>query len=332
MPRGTTQWRTLRLGNSGGTTLTTTISKPPVAGPLAAVNPLGALAEGSTIPVGSHRDAAVYCAPAKAQVNVDTELLAAVWTLNTDDAAFGKRTVRLACSAVTRQVGPRDAAGQAYFRYLGCFRDADPVRRMDWIAYSSPNTHARCFAACSAANKPYVFAATQLETECWCGSRSPPCRADVARCAFLCGGDYNEYVRCTPSHLSTLPLPLPFLTRPALSRLSIHGPHCLGYISPLSFPALSLPALSYPLFTRSLPALPARLFLTRPTLSRPFHFLLALSSSFLSRPSLISRFFRASHPLLSLPPPPSSLPFPFLNIHSPPSPLSSARPPWTGAG
>ncbi|KAF8249168.1 WSC-domain-containing protein [Wilcoxina mikolae CBS 423.85] len=192
--RGTKNNRKMRLSNIGGTTLTTTISKPPVSGPLAATNPLGSLAEGSQIPAGGHEEATLVCSPPKGQVNMDPEVLTAVWTLNNNDPLFGKHEVYFKCSAITRQVGILDSNKQAYFRYMGCYRDSDPVRRMDVLLYSSTqNTNRMCLDACDERAENFPFAATEYEGECWCGKKLPPNKVADSQCDYLCLGNFNEY-------------------------------------------------------------------------------------------------------------------------------------------
>ncbi|KAF8464887.1 WSC domain-containing protein [Kalaharituber pfeilii] len=166
---GTQEVRTMRLTNAGGTTLTTTISKPPVSGPLAALNGLGSIAEGSQLGPGKSEEAELICAPPKGQVNKDPLLLAAVWTINNNDPAMGKQTIHFSCSG-----------------------DADPERRMDTLLYySQNNTNGRCITDC--AGRGYIFAATEYEGECWCGNRPAPNKVDDSVCGYLCKGDYLQY-------------------------------------------------------------------------------------------------------------------------------------------
>jgi hypothetical protein len=193
--RGQAQYRKFRLTNIGGTTLTTTISKPPVSGPLAAVNPLGSIAEGSQLAANKSEEATLICSPPKGQVNMDEEILTAVWTLNNNDPTFGKHVVTFECSAKTPQIGAVDENGQAYFRYLGCYKDADPVRRMDQQLYSKlDNTNDMCIQACDDRSENFWFAATQYHSECWCGKKAPPSKVPDSQCSYLCSGDFNQYV------------------------------------------------------------------------------------------------------------------------------------------
>jgi hypothetical protein len=193
--RGQAQYRKFRLTNIGGTTLTTTISKPPVSGPLAATNPLGSIAEGSQLAANKSEEATLICSPPKGQVNMDEELLTAVWTLNNNDPTFGKHVVQFECSAKTPQVGAVDENGQAYFRYHGCYKDADPVRRMDQQLYSrEDNKNDMCLQACDDRTESFVFAGTEYHSECWCGKKLPPNKVPDSQCTYLCSGDFNQYV------------------------------------------------------------------------------------------------------------------------------------------
>jgi hypothetical protein len=193
--RGQAQYRKMRLSNIGGTTLTTTISKPPVSGPLAATNPLGSIAEGSQLAAGKSEEATLICSPPKGQINIDDELLTAVWTLNNNDPSFGKHTVKFDCTAKSPQLGVVDDNGQAYFRYLGCYQDGDPIRRMDKQLYSSKlNTNEMCIQGCDDRVENYPFAATEYHSECWCGKKLPPNKVSDSQCDYLCSGDFNQYV------------------------------------------------------------------------------------------------------------------------------------------
>ena len=189
---GTQEVRTMRLTNKGGTTLTTTISKPPVSGFLAALNGLGSLAEGSQLGPGKFEEAQLVCAPPKGQVNKDPLLLTTIWTLNNNDPVMGKRVIQFSCSGISPQVGPLQPDGRGRYRYIGCFKDADPIRRMDnLLYYSKENTNGLCMKDCDA--KGYIFAATQYEGECWCGMKPALTIVPDTVCGYLCKGDYTEY-------------------------------------------------------------------------------------------------------------------------------------------
>lgn len=189
---GAQEVRTMRLTNKGGTTLTTTISKPPVSGPLAALNGLGSLAEGSQLPPGKFEEAQLVCAPPKGQVNKDPLVLTAIWTFNNNDPMMGKKVIHFSCSGISPQVGPLQPGGRGRYRYIGCFRDADPIRRMDTqLYYSTDNTNGLCMTDCDA--RGYIFAATQYEGECWCGMKPALTIVPDITCGYLCRGNYTEY-------------------------------------------------------------------------------------------------------------------------------------------
>ncbi|KAI5778011.1 hypothetical protein EDC01DRAFT_623331 [Geopyxis carbonaria] len=193
---GTQQTRKMRLTNRGGTTLTTTISKPPVSGALAASNALGSIAEGSQLAPNASEVATLVCSPPKGQVNLDPVAINATWTMNNNDPTFGKHTIEFLCAGRAPQVGPLDAAGQGYFRYAGCYKDADPERQLEKLLYySQNNTNQQCFADCLAQGAGYALAATQYEGECWCGKGRgwPRTRVADVTCGYLCRGDYTQY-------------------------------------------------------------------------------------------------------------------------------------------
>jgi hypothetical protein len=201
--RGTTSYRTLLLRNLGDTTLTTTISKPPVSGALAAVNPLGSLAEGTQVPPNSSLSAQLYCAPPKAQVNMSPQFLVAQWVLNNNDPNFGKRTVNFTCTATTRQLGDLDRDGRAYWRYAGCYKDAGPSRILALqLYYSAQTENGKCAEDCQ--RHGYTVTGTQYEGECWCGSVLPEegKKSEEGRCAYLCKGDYTQYCGGDGAYLS----------------------------------------------------------------------------------------------------------------------------------
>ncbi|KAH0611674.1 uncharacterized protein H6S33_010939 [Morchella sextelata] len=194
VPLGTQQFRTMRLSNKGGTTLTTTISKPPVSGALAAVNALGSIAEGSQIAPGAYEEASLICSPPKSQVNEDPTTLKAVWTMNNNDPTFGKHEIDFVCNGASTQVGPLDSNGQAWYRYLGCYKDANPTRNLEELLYYSVNnTNGICQTDCFQKPQMFPFAATQYEGECWCGTKAPLVKVADTYCQYLCKGNFQEY-------------------------------------------------------------------------------------------------------------------------------------------
>lgn len=189
---GGQQVQTLRLTNKGGTTLTTTISKPPVSGPLAALNGLGSIAEGSQLEPGKFEEAQLICAPPKAQVNMSPLPLTAHWTINNNDPLMGKQVIQFTCAGTSPQLGPLNSKAQGKYRYLGCYKDADPDRRMDTLLYySQTNDNGQCMNDC--ASRGYIFSATEYEGECWCGHKPAVQLFPDTSCQYLCKGNYTQY-------------------------------------------------------------------------------------------------------------------------------------------
>ena len=198
---GTQQIYSLRLTNKGGTTLTTTISKPPVSGPLAALNGLGSIAEGSQLAPNASEVADLICAPPKGQVNQDPYQLNATWTMNNNDPTMGKQHIQFNCSGISWQLGPKRTDGQGKYRYGGCWKDVDPGRQMDvQIYYSKNNENGLCMNTCAAAG--YIFAATEYEGECWCGNKRPKTKVADTFCEYLCTGNYTQYCGGDGAYLS----------------------------------------------------------------------------------------------------------------------------------
>ena len=193
--RGNQEVRTMRLTNKGGTTLTTTISKPPVSGSLAALNGLGSIAEGSQLAPNASEEAQLICAPPKGQVNMPPLPLTAIWTFNNNDPAMGKQAIQFTCTGTSPQLGPVSLSGnkQGRYRYLGCYKDADPERRMESLLYYKiENENGGCMTDCFA--RGWRFAATEYEGECWCGNKTVgSMKVEDAACGYLCKGDYKQY-------------------------------------------------------------------------------------------------------------------------------------------
>ncbi|PWW75224.1 WSC-domain-containing protein [Tuber magnatum] len=194
VPLGTQAFRKLRLRNLGGTNLTTSVSKPPVSGALAAVNPLGSIPEGSQVAPNGSIEATLICSPPKSQVNEDPTTITAVWTMNNNDASFGKTEIDFTCTGASNQVGPLDENGQAWYRYLGCFKDANPNRNLEeLIYYSLNNTNGKCQFDCMNHAGHFPYAATEYEGECWCGTKRAIEKVPDTFCQYLCKGDFREY-------------------------------------------------------------------------------------------------------------------------------------------
>ncbi len=192
----TIRYLKMRLTNNGSSNaarLSVTVSKPPfgVPGIIGANNQVD-LGEGTTLGPGENATATLYCAPPKGQVNVNAYNGTAQWTMNLGDPNFGKQFIKFFCNAVSEQYPPLDSATQqGIYRYAGCFKENNPGRQLQVQVYGSPNNaNGKCIAACSAAG--YIFAATQYNTECWCGNYRPKQVVDEKNCNFPCSGNVSE--------------------------------------------------------------------------------------------------------------------------------------------
>jgi WSC domain len=192
----TIRYLKMRLTNSGtvnAARLSITVSKPPfgVPGIIGANNQID-LGEGVTLGPGESATATLYCAPPKSQVNVDAYSGTAVWTMNLGDPNFGKQIIQFFCNAVSEQFPPLNpVTQQGIYRYYGCFKENNPGRQLQIQAYGAPdNRNGKCIAACSAAG--YIFAATQYNSECWCGNYRPKLVVDAKNCKFPCSGNIKE--------------------------------------------------------------------------------------------------------------------------------------------
>lgn len=160
----------LRVSNVASNTsavLTLTISKPPIgAGKVvAAVNGID-LGEGTQLVGGTSGEATLYCSVPKSQPNVDPYVAEAVWTMNTNDPSMGKQEIHFSCNAVSQQLGPLKANGQAKYRYVGCFKENNPGRQLQQQMYgASDNENGKCTNACAAHANNYIFAGTQYHRE-----------------------------------------------------------------------------------------------------------------------------------------------------------------------
>ncbi|RPB18619.1 WSC-domain-containing protein [Terfezia boudieri ATCC MYA-4762] len=193
--RGNQEVRTMRLTNKGGTTLTTTISKPPVSGSLAALNGLASIAEGSQLAPNASEEAQLICAPPKGQVNMPPLPLTSIWTFNNNDPTMGKQVIQFTCAGTSPQLGPASLSGnnQGRYRYLGCYKDADPERKMESLLYyRNESENGGCMSNCF--SRGWRFAATEYEGECWCGNKTVgSTNVEDVTCGYLCKGDYRQY-------------------------------------------------------------------------------------------------------------------------------------------
>jgi hypothetical protein len=158
----------MRLTNNStadGARLSVTVSKPPfgVGGIIGANNQID-LAEGTTLAAGENATAALYCSVPKSQWNTDPYAGTAQWTMNVDDANFGKQYIQFSCEGVSEQAPPLMSNGLGLYRYTGCFKENNPGHQLKTQIYGDKNsTIAECSAACSAAG--YIFCGTQYNTE-----------------------------------------------------------------------------------------------------------------------------------------------------------------------
>ncbi|KAF2835617.1 Pyrrolo-quinoline quinone, partial [Patellaria atrata CBS 101060] len=191
------QTKTLRLrvtnsGTASAAPLSITVSKPPfgVGGIIGAVNNID-LAEGASIPAGQSATASLFCSVPGSQVNLPSYGGSASWTMNTGDPNLGKLFMSFTCTAVTEQLGPRLQNGTAQYGYVGCFKENNPERQLAIMAYGDQgNENGRCINACFSLN--YRFAATQYQSECWCGNAIPNDLDPEEDCNYLCSGNRTQ--------------------------------------------------------------------------------------------------------------------------------------------
>ncbi|EPE28663.1 Quinoprotein alcohol dehydrogenase-like protein [Glarea lozoyensis ATCC 20868] len=185
----------LRVTNNAttnGASLSLTVSKPPfgLAGIIGANNQVD-LAEGTSLKPGESATATLYCSVPKSQWNVDPYIGTAQWTMNVNDANFGKQDIKFVCGAVSEQAAPLQPNGLGYYRYTGCYKENNPGRQLKQQLFGSDtNTNAKCMDACATAG--YTFCATQYTRECWGGNVIPSLKVDEANCDFACTGDLNQ--------------------------------------------------------------------------------------------------------------------------------------------
>ncbi|EXJ87033.1 hypothetical protein A1O3_03990 [Capronia epimyces CBS 606.96] len=193
----TSRYLKMRLTNSGSANaaaLSVTVSKPPfgIPGSIIGASNQVDLAEGTLVYAGQNVTATLFCSVPKSQINVDPYLGTAQWTMNLNDASFGKQYIQFICNAVSEQAPPLNpVTQQGIYRYAGCFTENNPGRQLQTSVYNGPlNTNEQCISQCSAAG--YIFAGTQYNQECWCGYNRPKTVNDDANCNFACSGNINE--------------------------------------------------------------------------------------------------------------------------------------------
>ncbi|CAG8961012.1 hypothetical protein HYFRA_00002552 [Hymenoscyphus fraxineus] len=155
---GSTQSRSIRICNSGGTALHITKSKPPIDTELFAPNSAVDLHEAQSIDVNSCALGQVSISAAPLGVNRLDHKVSDVWILNTDDLNFGVHDVQISANIVTNQTGPLLQNGSAQYLYLGCYNDGNG--RQLQKQFSSPdNENGQCQITCFKAG--YIFAGTE---------------------------------------------------------------------------------------------------------------------------------------------------------------------------
>lgn len=176
-----------------------TKSKPPEGVELTAVNPTGALPEGSQIAPNSYADGAVLFAPSLAlsPINSDPRIVNGTWTLNNGDLTFGVHVVNFTGTVVVPQYGPLDSAGNSIFKYLGCYLDSangGPRLFPESTDNGVNNENGLCQKQASAGGA--VFAGTEYHTQCWWGNAVPNITfyySETAdRCSWVCPADGTQ--------------------------------------------------------------------------------------------------------------------------------------------
>jgi hypothetical protein len=186
--------QTIRLTNNGGSDLTITKSKPPTY--LARRNPSTDFSEGLEIQPGNESIATVFFEPGSAQLSSAPIVYSGVWTLNTNDLAFGVHVINFTATLAPPQVGPLLSDGSARFKWLGCFVDGAGARiESNEIVNGANNTNGLCQQQALAGNWP--FAGTEFKTQCWTGFTVPPNSTKVAdsfcKTQYVCPGDATQY-------------------------------------------------------------------------------------------------------------------------------------------
>ncbi|KAF8426944.1 hypothetical protein EV426DRAFT_707167 [Tirmania nivea] len=130
-------------GDPDAAILGVTVSKPPIG---AALRMEWILVK--VLP-GESADATLFCSVPKPQINVDSHIATAQWTMNLGDPNFGKHDLKFICLAKAEQGGPLYANGQGRYRYLGCFKENNPRRQLEQQLYGSNTlTNGQCMQDC----------------------------------------------------------------------------------------------------------------------------------------------------------------------------------------
>lgn len=151
------------------------------------------LGEGIQLLPGESANATLFCSVPKSQINVDSYIATAQWTMNLGDPNFGKHDLKFICHAKAEQGGPIYTNGQGRYRYLGCFKENNPGRQLEQQLYGSNTlTNGQCMQDCFAHAKNFIYAATQYHRECWCGNTLPLLKVGNEYCNFDCTGNGTQ--------------------------------------------------------------------------------------------------------------------------------------------
>jgi iron transport multicopper oxidase len=194
----------IRVCNDGGSTMTITISKPPDAAQLFAVNPAHDLAEGVAVHPGACEIGNIAVRSSPLQPNTPIQVIRSSWALTTDGlnattgADSGLHEIKLDVRVVPKQTGPLLANGMARYQYVGCFSDTSMGRNLqnqiNTAAQQQTNTQEQCQNLVGA--RGGIWAGVQYRRECWTGNEflHPQSWSDPRenRCTFSCMGDDTQ--------------------------------------------------------------------------------------------------------------------------------------------
>ncbi|KAH6692719.1 hypothetical protein F5X68DRAFT_250938 [Plectosphaerella plurivora] len=144
----------IRVCNDGGSTMTITISKPPDAAQLFAVNPAHDLAEGVAVHPDSCEIGNIAVRSSPLQPNTPIQVIRSSWAITTDGlnattgVDSGIHDIQLDARIVPKQTGPLLANGMARYQYVGCFSDTSLGRNLqnqiNTAAQQATNTQGQC--------------------------------------------------------------------------------------------------------------------------------------------------------------------------------------------
>jgi len=171
---GTSASRSIRICNSGGSTLSITKSKPPTQPELTAQSPGVDLLEGQTIAINTCALGPVQIPAAFQGPNRPAHTVSDGWTLNTDGETsrgqpFGVHDIAISATITTPQIGVLLANSTARYQYLGCYFDGQGRNLATQLSYSgaqqATNENGQCQNNCFAAG--FIFAGTEYKVQCW---------------------------------------------------------------------------------------------------------------------------------------------------------------------